>query len=47
MQYGVFSNFYDNLTENVDYENSTDYLCRVFEKYDKLPSLLLDGQQRL
>jgi ubiquinone/menaquinone biosynthesis C-methylase UbiE len=42
MQYGIFSNFYDNLTENVDYENSTDYLCRVFEKYDKLPSLLLD-----
>ncbi len=42
MEYGVFSEFYDSLTGNVDYENSADYLCRVFEKYDKLPTLLLD-----
>lgn len=42
MEYGIFSRFYDGLTGNVDYENSADFLCRVFEKYDRLPTLLLD-----
>lgn len=42
MEYGIFARFYDTLTGNIDYENSTDFLCRVFEKYDRIPTLLLD-----
>ncbi len=42
MEYGVFSLYYDSLTGDVNYESSADFLCRVFEKYDRLPTLLLD-----
>ena len=42
MEYSVFSKYYDSLTGNVDYENSAEYICRVFEKYDRIPKLMLD-----
>lgn len=42
MEYDNFSRFYDIFTENVNYESSADFLCRVFQHYDRLPSLLLD-----
>lgn len=42
MEYDIFSRFYDSLIGDVNYESSADFLCRVFEKYDRLPTLLLD-----
>lgn len=40
--YTEFASYYDSLTENVDYEGRTDYICSLFEKFDKKPELLLD-----
>lgn len=40
--YVDFSRFYDVLTQDVDYKKRTDYLCKIFKKYDKMPTLLLD-----
>lgn len=42
MDYDVFSEFYDKLTDNVDYENRAQYILRLFKKYGSAPSLLLD-----
>lgn len=42
MAYGIFADFYDLFTENVDYEGRSDYLLSLFEKYDRRPTLLLD-----
>lgn len=42
MSYDLFSEFYDNLTSDVNYKQRTDYLISIFKKFDKLPSLLLD-----
>lgn len=41
--YGVFAEFYDSFTENVDYEKRADYILSLFEAYGKKPSLLLDA----
>ncbi len=37
-----FALFYDRFTTDVDYLGRTDYLCKIFQKYDKMPTLLLD-----
>lgn len=42
MQYNVFSKFYDLLTKDVDYKSRTEYLCKLFERFDRMPTLLLD-----
>lgn len=41
--YSSFAYFYDVFTENVDYKKRTDYICRLFKKYGKMPTLLLDA----
>ncbi len=41
--YSSFAAFYDDFTENVEYKKRTDYICRLFKKYGKMPSLLLDA----
>ncbi len=40
--YGNFASFYDGLTLDVDYKKRTAYLLKLFKKYDKNPTLLLD-----
>ena len=40
--YSQFSQFYDALMCDVDYKARTDYICTLFKKYDKIPTLLLD-----
>lgn len=41
--YNSFAMFYDSLTENVEYKKRTDYICKLFKKYGKMPTLLLDA----
>ncbi len=40
--YSQFANFYDELTDDVGYEARCNYLCSLFEKFDRTPRLLLD-----
>lgn len=40
--YSVFADFYDELTYDVDYKKRTAYLLKLFKKYGKKPTLLLD-----
>ena len=40
--YSIFADFYDQLTYDVDYKKRTDYLLKLFKKYGKKPTLLLD-----
>lgn len=42
MNYNDFSLFYDGLTNDVDYQKRTDYILKIFEKFDRKPTLLLD-----
>lgn len=42
MDYDIFSRYYDLLTDDVDYESRTGHLLKLFNKYDRTPSLLLD-----
>ena len=42
MSYGVFAQFYDNLTQNVDYKTKADYLCSLFEHFNHDPGCTLD-----
>ncbi|MBE6729417.1 MAG: class I SAM-dependent methyltransferase [Ruminococcaceae bacterium] len=42
MSYSFFAKYYDNLTANVDYSANTDYILKIFKKYDRVPTLLLD-----
>ncbi len=41
--YNSFAFFYDAFTGNVEYKKRTDYICRLFKKYGKMPTLLLDA----
>ncbi len=41
--YSSFAAFYDMFTLNVEYKKRTDYICRLFKKYGKMPTLLLDA----
>lgn len=40
--YSVFADFYDELMDDVDYKKRTAYLMKLFKKYGKSPTLLLD-----
>ncbi len=40
--YDDFSLCYDELMQDVDYFGRTDYILKLFEKYDRKPTLLLD-----
>lgn len=40
--YNIFSHFYDRLTDDVDYKKRTKYIIRLFERFDRKPTLLLD-----
>jgi len=40
--YNNFAEYYDRLMYDADYVGRCDELCRLFEKYDRMPSLLLD-----
>lgn len=40
--YEMFSDYYDLLTGDVDYNKKSRYLLSLFEKHDKKPTLLLD-----
>lgn len=40
--YGVFSEFYDILTEDVDYKGRAEYLYGLFKRFDRVPTLMLD-----
>ena len=40
--YNNFSPFYDIFTLDVDYKSRARYLMKIFEKWDKKPSLMLD-----
>ncbi len=42
MSYSDFALFYDQLQKDVEYSKRTDYLLKLFEKYDRLPTLMLD-----
>ena len=41
-EYQVFADFYDSLTENVDYSGQADRLLSLFAKHRAMPSTLLD-----
>ena len=41
-EYSNFAEVYDRLMTDVDYKTRTEYLCRLFKKYDRQPTLLLD-----
>lgn len=40
--YISFADFYDGLTENVEYDKRCEYILKVFEKHNHKPALLLD-----
>ncbi len=42
MSYENFAAVYDDLQTDVDYGQRTEYLIKLFKKYDRLPTLLLD-----
>lgn len=42
MAYGVFAEFYDGLTQNVDYCAKADYLCGIFKKFNHNTGYVLD-----
>lgn len=40
--YDIFSEYYDSLIRNIDYKKRTAYLLKLFKKYDRKPTLMLD-----
>lgn len=42
MAYGVFAEFYDSLTRNVDYKAKADHICEIFKKFNHTPKDTLD-----
>ena len=42
MSYSFFAEYYDLLTENVNYKDRADYLLRLFERHNHAPGLTLD-----
>ena len=40
--YSDFAYNYDALMSDVDYEKRTEYLCALFKKFDRAPTLMLD-----
>lgn len=41
--YEYFADVYDSLIEDADTNKRADFICSLFESYDKMPSLLLDN----
>ncbi len=42
MSYSEFAAVYDRLQRDVDYPSRAKYLIKLFEKFDRLPTLMLD-----
>lgn len=42
MSYSFFAEYYDRLQSDIDYVKIRDILLRLFEKYDRVPKLVLD-----
>ena len=42
MAYGVFADYYDALTKNVNYAKKADYICALFERFGHKPEYALD-----
>lgn len=42
MSYEIFSEFYDSLTDNVEYKKRADYFCRLLSLCDVKSGILLD-----
>lgn len=40
--YNEFAYSYDALMTDVDYQKRTDYICSLFERFDRMPTLMLD-----
>lgn len=40
--YNDFAYSYDTLMQDVDYQKRTDYICSLFERFDHMPTLMLD-----
>ena len=40
--YKDFASVYDILMSDADYSGRTEYLCRLFDKFDRMPTLMLD-----
>ncbi len=40
--YSAFAQYYDHLTQDVDYPTRADYLVRLFEQHGQNPKLILD-----
>lgn len=40
--YDCFANFYDLLTDDIDYKKAADFYVSCFERYGKKPEILLD-----
>ncbi len=40
--YNEFAYNYDALMQDVDYKKRTQYLCSLFKKFDRMPTLMLD-----
>ncbi len=40
--YSEFAYNYDALMQDVDYKKRTEYLCSLFKKFDRMPTLMLD-----
>lgn len=40
--YGVFADYYDLLTENVEYKNRADYLLEIFKRFNHCTGISLD-----
>ncbi len=40
--YNDFAYSYDALMSDVDYQKRTEYLCSLFNRFDRMPSLMLD-----
>ncbi len=40
--YNSLAKSYDRLTNDVGYEKRTEYICSLFERFDKIPTLMLD-----
>ena len=42
MSYNVFSLFYDTFTTDVEYKDRAEYILKLFTKFDRKPTLMLD-----
>ncbi len=43
MSYNVLANYYDSMTDDMEYEKRAEYILRLFLKYDREPTVLLDA----